>query len=291
MKNEGVPVFAAKSIITFDYTKMGVEIKPVQKMYARKTANENSVIHRHNYIEFFYVTDGEGTHVINGENVTVKSGDAWLLVMNDSHGFTIKPDIPFRHTDIMINSDYFKDVCDFFMAGLYDDVITGKLNPRFTVSAEVRTRLEQFIPYLFLPPENPNYGLACKFISTQIVGFLTETSVRATAQTPPPPTWLSDLLTRLSSPENFTKTIAEITTEFSYNADYIRRVFKSHIGMNMTDYFNQCRMNHAYYLIKCTDSSICEICYTVGIDNVSYFYRLFRNAFNIAPGELRKHAF
>ena len=291
MKDETVPVFTAKPIITFDYTDMGVEIKPVQKMYARKTANENSIVHRHNYIEFFYVTDGEGTHVINGENVTVKAGDACLLVMSDAHGFTVRPNVPFRHTDVMINAEYFKNACDFFATGLYEDAATGKLDLHFTVSAEIRTRLERFVPYLFLPPENPNYGLACKFIVTQIVGFLAESSVRADGVNTPPPSWLSDLLTKLSSPENFTRSVTEITSEFAYNADYVRRVFKSHIGMNMTDYFNQCRMNHAYYLIKCTDMPIGEICYTVGIDNASYFYRLFRNAFNVAPGELRKTTF
>ena len=291
MKDETTPVFTAKPLIMFDYTKMGVEIKPVQKMYARKTANENSIVHRHNYIEFFYVTDGEGTHVINDENTTVKAGDAHLLVMSDTHGFTVKPNVPFRHTDVMINAEYFKNVCDFFAAGLYEDVTAGKLNLRFTVSAEVRTRLERFVSCLFLPPENPNYSLACKFIATQIVGFLAESSVRADWRSPPPPSWLNDLLTKLNSPENFTKSVAEITSGFAYNADYVRRVFKSHVGTNMTVYFNQSRMNHAYYLMKCTDMSIDEIRYTVGIDNVSHFYRLFRNAFNVTPGELRKHVF
>lgn len=288
MRDENLSVLPEKSTITFDYTKMGVEIKPVQKMYARRTANENSIVHRHNYIEFFYVTDGEGVHIINGDRVTVKTGDACLLTMRDEHGFAVIPDVPFRHTDVMIDAEFFKQACDFFSPTLYDDAINGKLTLNFSASAEAQARLERFVPYLFLAPENPNYGLACKFIVTSIVSFLAESSVRKNGVNAPPPAWLSGLLTTLSSPENFTRSAAEITSDLAYNSDYVRRVFKSHIGMNITDYFNQCRMNQAYYLLEYSDMPIGEICYSVGIDNISYFYRLFRKTFRIPPGAVRK---
>ena len=101
------------------------------------------------------------------------------------------------------------------------------------------------------------------------------------------PNWLNNLLTRLSTRDNFQSDIAELTADFAYNADYMRRLFKRYIGMTMTDYFNKQKMNYSYSMLLNGNLTVEEICEAVGIANMSYFHKLFKDTFHTTPKHVR----
>lgn len=101
------------------------------------------------------------------------------------------------------------------------------------------------------------------------------------------PNWLNNLLTRLSTRDNFQSDIAELTADFAYNADYMRRLFKRYVGMTMTDYFNKQKMNYAYSMLQNGNQTVEEICEAVGIANMPYFHKLFKDTFHTTPKQVR----
>ncbi|HIW33977.1 MAG TPA: response regulator [Candidatus Paenibacillus intestinavium] len=83
-------------------------------------------------------------------------------------------------------------------------------------------------------------------------------------------------------------TLEEIASRFYVSKEYLSKIFKQEYGVNITDYIVQLRMELAHYHLTESAQSIKEIAELVGYEDVSYFYRVFRKHFGIAPGEMRK---
>ena len=58
---------------------------------------------------------------------------------------------------------------------------------------------------------------------------------------------------------------------------------------NIVDYINEYRLNIATNLLETTDMSIREIAVKVGVNNISYFNKIFKKKFNLTPKEYRKN--
>ena len=70
---------------------------------------------------------------------------------------------------------------------------------------------------------------------------------------------------------------------------YTMRKFKSLTGLSLNDYINDIRMKKAASLLLNTSSSINDIAEQVGIDNVNYFYKLFKKAYGCTPREFPEY--
>lgn len=277
----------SEKVATFNYFDWAVP-DTTQKfhIYARKTVDESSMLHRHTYIEFFYVTEGSGTHILNGENLTVEAGAACLLTQNDVHGFYYDGCGEFRHIDILIETKFFKDACNFFHADLYKELTEGKISKKAVLSFEQIATLNKYVPYLLLSPNNILHTLAAKSILSTILLLLTDNYFEKNEKDFPE--WLIKLLAKLNSPDNFASSVADLAEEFAYNQDYMRRIFKERIGTTMTNYFNQRKLDYAYQLLQDTNYSIEQISEIVGINNVSHFYHLFKKQYHRTPAEIKK---
>lgn len=273
-----------KNIQLFDFELSVPTTSQNSPAFSRLTTSEDTPLHRHSYIEFFYVLEGSGTHILNGEKQTLTRGDAYLLHPNDIHGFPQLDETLFRHTDIGIKTNYFRELCDCLSSGLFDEFYNGN-SLYFKLSSEQIAKLEHYIPHLYLCPTDEKNLLSAKAITLTITLLLLENRLVEKSDIP---SWVLQLLTILNSHENFKTDISVLTSSFSYNADYMRRQFKKHIGMTMTDYFNRQKMDYAYKLLSTTNASIETICEMVGFNSVSYFRDLFKRIFNTTPGEIQK---
>ena len=104
-------------------------------VFTQSARNENVPLHKHSYIEFFYVYDGSGTHYLNGKTSTLNRGDGYLLMPSDVHGFDKTVNGVFLRRDIIIETSFFKEVCDFFDSSLFEKLLDGKTPEKFTLSS------------------------------------------------------------------------------------------------------------------------------------------------------------
>ena len=241
--------------------------------------------HQHNFIEFFYVFDGSCTHYLNGEKTIIRTGDAYFLIPSDTHQFIEPNNSHFLHRDILISLDYFKEACAFFSPTLHDDILNGKYNLHFSLSIEQMTKIENLTPYLNPSLQNNNYDLAAKTLISIIITSILEHNLPKVHNYP---IWLTRLLSMLSSRDNLSVDLSQILSHFAYSKEYLRRSFKKHIGMTMTEYFNKQKMFYAFSMLQSTDSSVEQICESIGITNMAYFYQLFKKHFHVTPHSIRK---
>lgn len=83
-------------------------------------------------------------------------------------------------------------------------------------------------------------------------------------------------------------TIGELADLLHFSEPYFMRFFKKYTGTTCVAYINEFRMNKAAELLIGTDLSVMEVAMQVGMHNISYFNRMFKNKYDITPKEYRK---
>lgn len=83
-------------------------------------------------------------------------------------------------------------------------------------------------------------------------------------------------------------TITELAGVCNLSNDYFSRLFLRIMGMRPIDYINRKRVEEAQLQLVVTNDPIEKIALDVGIDNFSYFNRMFKKYSCSTPGEYRK---
>lgn len=277
-----------KNVVTFNYFDWAAPAdRPKYRIYARRTPTENSKLHKHAFIEFFFVTNGQAYHLINGQEVIVKKGDACLLTDGDVHGFKLDGNHAFEHTDILIETDFFIEACNYFYSGLYDFLLSIKDTKSLVLTFEQISDFDGCSSYLFLPPDNVSHIVMAKSILSKILSLYLKNYYLSEHENSYPD-WIMSLITKLSDVNNFSLSASDIVKEFAYNPDYMRRLFKRYTGATMVDFFNKKKAEHAYMLLRTTDLSIEQVCSAVGIANPSHFYHLFKKIYHTTPSSVKQ---
>lgn len=79
--------------------------------------------------------------------------------------------------------------------------------------------------------------------------------------------------------------LPEISSRLNMSAKHIARVFKAVTEMSVSEYINEVRLNKAVEWLENSKLSIHEIIPKIGIDNESYFYKLFKMKYGVTPRE------
>lgn len=95
---------------------------------------------------------------------------------------------------------------------------------------------------------------------------------------------------RMYLSRNYTQkiTLEELGSHFNLNPFYLQKQFKRYFGQSPSEYVIYLRMTHAKKQMRQTKKSIGEIAREVGINNLGYFTRQFKQQEGITPQEYCK---
>ncbi|WP_099160068.1 bifunctional transcriptional activator/DNA repair enzyme AdaA [Virgibacillus ndiopensis] len=82
--------------------------------------------------------------------------------------------------------------------------------------------------------------------------------------------------------------LKDIADEVGISPFYLERIFKEETGDTPRIYLEKIRVDKAAYLLRSTSQTNLEICYGVGFQSTSNFYKVFRSWNNCSPSEYRK---
>jgi len=86
-------------------------------------------------------------------------------------------------------------------------------------------------------------------------------------------------------------TLQGIAETIHVNASHLSRKFKDDTGMSLIDFINHIRIEAAKIYLKNNTSSITEIAFIVGFNDVNYFSRVFKKLIGLTPSQYRhKHS-
>ena len=83
-------------------------------------------------------------------------------------------------------------------------------------------------------------------------------------------------------------TVKQLADFCHLNTDYFSRVFNENFGMRPNKYIQSKRIERAQLLLLSTNNSLKQIAEKVGLENLSYFNRIFKGHTGVTPGIFRE---
>lgn len=80
----------------------------------------------------------------------------------------------------------------------------------------------------------------------------------------------------------------DLAAKLGISTRHINTIFKEKYNITPVQYLTEVRLGLAEKMLINTDSDIASICFEVGFESLSTFYRLFKNSRNISPNRYRK---
>jgi len=99
---------------------------------------------------------------------------------------------------------------------------------------------------------------------------------------------LSQVISFISENLHRDLSISELASYCHLSTDYFSRVFKQVFGMRPNFYMQSKRIERAQLLLLTTNYSIQQIAEKVGLENISYFSRVFKKHAGKTPGNFRR---
>lgn len=256
----------------------------------------NYPLHRHVELELNFVGNCQGSHRVVGDSVEVL-GDFDLAIIGSGieHGWMqgecTSPDIheitiQFSPT-LMGDSLFLKTQ----MLPIYEMLNSARMGLAFDMPAimSVYGKLKE------LPRLESGFSRVIAFLD--ILHTLAEQPGRHVLATSSfaemAPTSESRRVRKVQEyiVANYDKTITldYLASLVSMTPSSFSRFFKQRTGCNISDYIIDTRIGHAVRELIDTTTSIAEICFICGFNNISNFNRLFKRKKGLTPKEFREY--
>lgn len=288
-------------IILKIYTKLNLANNPFNCLfYIESHANYKGVFHAHEGLEFTYIHQGTG-HVVYEQRIyEVKPGALFFFQPFELHNFHIELDrsAPYIRSCIVMEPATFNSYLQHFPS--LQDFLTylwkGKPSDRVIYDLRENDLLISIFSRIQEKFENncvrqvlhEDMAICMAFFLEYLRSHWPEqTEIKAPANlrtlthVEPAMQWIEQHFS-----EEFK--LDSLANSLHLTPTYISALFQQHTGINITEYLTAKRIKHACLLLKSEELPIWEIGQRVGLENASYFCRMFKKHTGLSPNRYRK---
>lgn len=275
---------------------------PFEILHADGPANNMRHFHWHEFMEISHVRRGVGTYEIEDRVYTVGPGDFVVINNIERHRVTFEPRRPLYETVMHFSPELVSPPDDEGLDARYlrlfllhgasfsnKPVLSQyERGAMARVVTEIRSEYDHRGP-LFQPMIRAQlltlitYLMRCCGVSDQVDNAragLRRTNI--------------ERLNRISSyiRDNFADRMElnSLAERFAMSSSYFSDYFRRNIGVTLTEYVNQVRIDEATRLLIQTDMNVIDIAFECGFGTTAAFYRAFRKSTGRSPGSMRRRA-
>lgn len=274
----------------------GEVLVPIALYLNRRIDSEypNLYTHWHDEVELCVVTSGVMRVTIGQTSFDVHTGDCFMINRNELHGIERIGESSATYDAILFHPSLLQShTFDFFQQQLeplfkhhysFPQRIT-LIDTHWQALQIQLTRI--FRVYL----ANQDWQLLAKATIFELVATLTHEQLWLEAShkaTDPQSAMIKNVIAYMQTHLMNKIYLAELAEVANLSQEYFCRCFKNYTGMTAVDYLNRLRIETASQLLTTTNLTILEISSSVGIENLSYFNKLFKLHKNQPPGLYRK---
>ncbi len=253
--------------------------------------------HAHPQYELMYVYSGQLTHRFDDAVVTAREGDLVILCPGAHHSIdacgTGDIAVNIIAADSFFSPDFLqlisttRPIANLFLGQ------SGERYMHLSSRGDADSRaLADLLIAEFLDPDISSVNMikchlaallnALYRVYGQNIGYVYQNE----------DTGRGDMLFILSYIQNYfaTATLTETARVFGYDRYYLSKAIRQKLGLTFVELKHYFCIEEAKRLLTTTDLSVREIAGQVGFNNISYFYKIFREKFEASPAEYRtKH--
>ncbi len=273
-----------------------------EKVYIGKTPTVPFTgvdIHTHDFIEVVYIAKGGGIHIINGISYEVKKGDLLFINYGQTHEFTAGKNAMTIY-NILIRPEFFsKDLVnsenafELLSLSAFEELASfiNKECPFVSLDGDNKERIEVLLEMLdeeYNGREQGRRTMINSLMMALMISIFRSMSPEISKPQKAFNSVASDILSYIETHFHEKISLTDLAERCFYTPSYFSRLFKETYSMTITEYIILKRIEKSKELLKNSDMTVEDICYTVGYTDKTKFYRHFKDITGKTPADYRK---
>jgi len=242
--------------------------------------------HASTFMELFWVEAGRGVHRINGRTENLRRGDLVLVRSDDAHSFSAAQEGEYvDFVNVAFRSKVWQSLHKRHFAGKRRYFADPRLGRRSFKLNDVQ--LEQISHLAAGLRAGARGRLAMEAFLGGVLAML-EVAPHEAASDGDMPGWLRHACDQIRQYPNFHGSTTTLVRLAGRSPEHVARACRRFLGKRPCDIVNQARMEYAAHEIIHTDRTFINISLDCGIENLGYFYKIFKEACGMPPAEYRR---
>ena len=261
----------------------------------RARASHGVLTHRHDFLEFVYVSAGSARQLINGTPYDLARGD--LLFINYGSTHTVcSPSPDFEYYNLSFNPDLIaeriinrQNAFDLLSLTALDELRGGDgAGGRITFYGKEQTLVETILADMLdeFESDRKEKRAVLESYMTVFIAKVTRKISPSAAANGSASIW-DELTEYISANLDKRLTLSGIARQCFYNPSYFSRAFKERFGTTLVDYIGRERAALAARLLTETDMTVESVADECGFGDKTALYRAFTRIYGKTPSDYR----
>ncbi|MEG0720576.1 MAG: AraC family transcriptional regulator [Lachnospiraceae bacterium] len=272
------------------------EIFEQANIYINYNEVRKTTMHSHDFIEIAYISQGEGTHIIENREVSCKAGEYYVIDIHTEHQFIAKTE------KLVIYNCIF--TADFVENGLARDIgfngmirqypwnqyVTCSYQPSYQ-SFLITPKLHWIFTEMLEEYTKRNAGylqMLYSYVVQLLLYTLRMTPKEESGDLILPSQMLGKVIEYIYRNYNQNITLAELQNLTFFSGSHLCRKFKKETGKTIKEFIRTIRLNESKKMLIHTELQVKEISRKIGYDDVKYFTDIFKKEIGKTPTMYRK---
>lgn len=284
-----------QEVMQFSYAKISAQYNAIPFLVRKHSRFREYPFHIHDWIEISYMYSGTCVQIIEGKEYQMKTGQLLLMAPNTIH--TIKP---LSENDILVQITLGQKnlTGNFFNRLSSSSIVSSFFINAFNASSNkdqfflfesqndrrLRLFIEEFLCEWYDPSLSTLDILNSLFslIASELVNVMSYNEKEKSHKN----SYVPSILRYIEA--NYTNCdLLSAADEFGLNPNYLSNLLKKQTGYSFNELVVQEKLNASRRMLSDSDMSVTDIANYVGYQNMSYFYRIFKDKYGCLPGEYR----
>ena len=251
--------------------------------------NNNTVLtekHRHNYYEYFIITDGSIIHEINGKTFELKAGDMVFIRPDDYHRYRLNKETGCNVINISFRTLHFDAVCEYFNRHpVLLKMLESEEAPVVSLTTAKLNSLKKQHSKLNLAGSKDNLTVILKSLLVEVFSYfiLEYEAFRNNSAD----RYLESVLSQMNTPENIYEGLPALIRLSGFSHGHLCRIMKQKYNITPIRYITNLRLEYAANLLATTNYDILAISINIGISSLSHFITIFKEKYGMPPSKYR----
>lgn len=246
--------------------------------------------HYHDYCEIFLVLEGKAQHLVNGKVIPLNTREMVFIRPSDTHDYASVDGQAFSMLNITFTTNTLKTVFEFLGEGFNStQLLESKFPPSIRLTsgefAVFKTRMNsiQAIP-------TTDVAALKTALRVLLLDLFTMYFSDFHTSTDDIPLWLTTLCTQMRKDGNYIKGSEQMYALTQKSREHVCRSMKKYIGMTVSEFINDLRLNHVANMLHNSNQTITQIVFDSGFTNMSWAAECFRKKYGMTMREFRNNS-